>query len=250
MRDNNISSGYFANFINLKRQQIEGAERAILNGELAGHQLDIAKYRNFEKSLQLVVATYSAGWKFDQIKREYDRTIVLFKEGWVGDVVKFKKGKPKKIYDQYQLNEYCYFVWLVSLNILLMKGKYDSLFLEVVNRHNISDELILRLVHRDDIGKRLLTPTTYKPFATLQQKNTPLHSLTEKQLISYLNSWYKGTKLLTWHRYIESIDNTYYFGYWSFEAAAVALIAGLNDNDNFKSPYFPNELFSYSIKNI
>lgn len=60
----------------------------------------------------------------------------------------------------------------------------------------------------------------------------------EKALLDYLQGWYNRCSGFAWYDTLESLHDTYY-GYWSFESAALAKIFGLNVERLSQNEYFP-----------
>lgn len=61
----------------------------------------------------------------------------------------------------------------------------------------------------------------------------------EKAMLSYLGTWYDNNENSSWYNTLNSGNNTYY-GYWSFESGALAIIFGLNTSKLSSNEYFPN----------
>ena len=60
----------------------------------------------------------------------------------------------------------------------------------------------------------------------------------EKAMLSYLGTWYDNNENSSWYNTLNSGNNTYY-GYWSFESGALAIIFGLNTSKLLNNEYFP-----------
>lgn len=60
----------------------------------------------------------------------------------------------------------------------------------------------------------------------------------EKAILSYLGTWYDNNEDSSWYNTLNSGNNTYY-GYWSFESGALAIIFGLNTSKLSSNEYFP-----------
>lgn len=60
----------------------------------------------------------------------------------------------------------------------------------------------------------------------------------ENALLAYLDGWYAQCDDCAWYDTVNSSSNVYY-GYWSFESAAIAKIFNLNINACSQNPYFP-----------
>jgi hypothetical protein len=68
--------------------------------------------------------------------------------------------------------------------------------------------------------------------------NAESKSEKEKALLNYLNDWYERNQTSAWYDTLNSPNDVYY-GYWSFESAAIAAIFGLNCDVLAQSKYFP-----------
>lgn len=60
----------------------------------------------------------------------------------------------------------------------------------------------------------------------------------EDCLLSYLKIWYSKNKDCSWYGTLESRYDVYY-GYWSFESAAIAKVCGLDGHRLAANEYFP-----------
>lgn len=247
MRDSLVNSkSYFELFIEEKVNLIVDSNERINNGILTEDQIPFAKYQIFLFSLEILIAKYSAGFSSEELRKDYSKAIILLSDGWEDSVVKFKSGN--KIIDQYMLNQYCYMVWMLSIGILLKVTNNEITILKnLVTKGGIKDELVLFLLEAltKDQTKEERAKTTYKPFKNLVKSNE-YHNISSKDVKKYIAGWYKNTKLLTWHNYSASIDRAkYYYGYWSFESAAIVAILGLDDSKFRDNEYYPKDLVDY-----
>ena len=64
-------------------------------------------------------------------------------------------------------------------------------------------------------------------------------------LVEYCNQWYEAFEQAPWHDSHLDGDEGSYFGYWAFEAAAVAYLYGLDDSA-VKHMIFPREMLDYA----
>ena len=60
----------------------------------------------------------------------------------------------------------------------------------------------------------------------------------EKAVQNYLNGWYERNKESAWYETLNSANDVYY-GYWSFESAAMAVIYELDQEILARNVYFP-----------
>lgn len=251
MRDFLVSrEKYFIDFIDSKKEIINHLLSEINSEKVKDENLPRTKHLAFVKSMELLIAKYSKGDSIDSIKSEFSSTLNYMVDGWDDQVVKFKKGRPQVIYDKYMLNEYCYMIWMLSLAILLdvSQNEKDTLN-KIIGRGNIDDELILLLLNHmcnKDVSK--MSKTTYKPFSGIVKSGQLINN--PKSMKTYLEKWYANTKLLMWHNYKSSIETTqYYYGYWSFESAAVTCIIGLDDSSYRDNQFYPKDLVDYYREN-
>ena len=56
--------------------------------------------------------------------------------------------------------------------------------------------------------------------------------------------WYVGHKNMGWYD-IHKAKEKLYYGYWSFEAGAIAKILNLDDSNLKNVPYYPYDLVHY-----
>ena len=247
MRDSLVNNKkYFELFIEEKVNLINDSDERINNGILTENQVPFAKYQIFLFSLEILIAKYSAGLSAEDLKKDYSKTIILLSDGWEESTVKFKSGN--KIFDQYMLNQYCYMVWMLSIGILLNVTNNEITILKnLITKGGIKDALILFLLEAltKNQTKENKAKTTYKPFKNLL-KSSEYIDIGSKDVKKYIVGWYKNTKLLTWHNYSASIDRAkYYYGYWSFESAAIVAILELDDSSFRDNIYYPEDLVDY-----
>lgn len=245
MRDKIVNDiKYFENFIEEKDELIFKSINGLQSGSYPQENIPLVKHRIFVKAVEKLLGMYSMGLGGIQLRNEYIKTLSFMLDGWDEYQVKFKKGRPEVIYDQYKLNEYCYMVWMLSLAELLnISQEYKNKLHDLVKRDKITDELIVGLSKIEVNNK---TATTYKPFSGLFQGNA-FSEINENLIYNYLSGWYKNTKLLQWHNYRASIDSSnYYFGNWCLESAAIVVILNLNDYSFRDNVYYPKDLVDFS----
>ncbi|MDR2187984.1 MAG: DUF1911 domain-containing protein [Azonexus sp.] len=78
----------------------------------------------------------------------------------------------------------------------------------------------------------------------LYEGNSREEALTD--LNSYLKSWYKLHKGHLWHDSHLNPDNFFYFGYWSWEAAAVVYLLDLDDSSLRRYAYYPKDMIDWA----
>ena len=79
----------------------------------------------------------------------------------------------------------------------------------------------------------------------------PTSALKANDIEHYLNNWFTKTIDLVWHNYIKSVNNSkFYFGYWSFESAAITLTLGIDDARFKENPFYPTDLADFARNHI
>ena len=82
----------------------------------------------------------------------------------------------------------------------------------------------------------LMFPDIYCPLdVVFSSKNTQTATQT---LMNYLSGWYQSCQNCSWFNAAESKHDVYY-GYWSFESAAIAKILNANEDTLKQNVYFP-----------
>ncbi|MFT4020170.1 MAG: DUF1911 domain-containing protein [Acinetobacter sp.] len=69
---------------------------------------------------------------------------------------------------------------------------------------------------------------------------------------AYLNSWYESFEGAPWHDgHLHAVEGEYmpYYGYWSFEAAAVCIINNIDDSSFRDHIYYPKDLADWARAN-
>ena len=253
MRDKLVKdrgNNYYELFIEEKQDLIRESIFRINSGELTNDKISFAKYQIFLFSFEILIAKYSAGVSLDLITKEYHKSLALLIDGWEDSVVKLKLGN--KVLDQYMLNQYCYLVWMISIAILINVKPSEFRELKyLIEKGKIKDDFILYLIESNTKSPLTIerTKTTYKPFSNLYKKGN-YADINSSDIKKYLEGWYNNTKLLTWHNYVASIDRArYYYGYWSFESAAIVAILDLDDSSFRDNQYYPKDLVDYYRSN-
>jgi hypothetical protein len=253
IRDTSVTdSNYFRDFINRGKELNTESETRITNKEVSSEKE--VRNRIFQKRLEILIAMYSNGDSIESIKKEYSIVLKFMQEGWDSSVVKFKMGKPSITYDMYYLNDSCHMIWMLSFGIFLNIAENEKEVLKkILIEDKITDEAtMLLLSNLTQTELPTLEKTTIKPFASLVKNGAFIN--TKSLMKKYIDNWYKRTKLLTWHSYHpdkEGIynNNKFYFGNWSFEAAAVTCILDLDDSNYREHHYYPKDLVDYYRKN-
>ena len=109
------------------------------------------------------------------------------------------------------------------------------------------DLLAYELSDRTDTDE-LLHLELYDPLLGAMYDDTDEES--KQDLNEYLNHWYPAFKYIPWHDGHLRIDGTEgdYFGYWAFEAGAVAYLCDINDS-HINHMIYPKDLVAWARAN-
>jgi hypothetical protein len=178
------------------------------------------------------IALYSNGAPKDEVKRDVLKTIDSFEMGfkWSG---KF-------------LGEFPYYsvVWLVSMAILCDVDQVDfERITSVINREKIQDKLLNALIRYrqpewQDSSTQFIQKTPYAKLNRVIDEKSEEKGIGELQNYLKEEIWYEGHKVLPWYD-SHLRPKGIYFGYWSWEAAALVKVKGWNDEKLKDIEYYP-----------
>jgi len=176
-------------------------------------------------NLEKTIAHYSVGDSKEVVCSSLLKTIDAFEEGF-----KWKGFK-------YSYGGYDTMIWLVSLGVLCNIATEDF-------------KRITAILQRDGANDTLLsTIITYKQ-PDWQVSNAPViqqHPYAKatgienaQDIKNYLNKvWYQGHSDAYWHGLHKNTRVNNYFGYWSWESAALAKIKNIDDSTLKTQKYYP-----------
>jgi hypothetical protein len=185
------------------------------------------------KYLRLINLKYSLGEQVILLKNDYLKALTFYTKGWEKDQATYSDMLdmvslavifkiPEK--DSERLLEY---IKKTDNNPILEDWKPDYLL-----------GFILNYLHPEkEIPETILFPLLYQTLVNItkmQKKDA------EIEMVNYLNNWYTLHKNEPWYDTHKKPKG--YAGYWSWEAAAVVKIMGLNDIAFRDHPNYPNDV--------
>jgi hypothetical protein len=231
MRDKLKSLEYFAKYINQRESSTERFSKLILeNINNPQANLSIGYGTIFSNSYHHLIAAYSSGASLNEIVILYNKVIESAAKSW------------SKVGGYYQM------VWMLSLGILLrVEDETFNKLVQLVDRDKEDDFIInyliaFRVKNRTlKYGLEFPDPYKYLSYVIEVRDKTKAPEL----MLQYLSKhWYQGHKDAYWYDNHKSKHDTY-FGYWSFESAAVTAILGLDDSRYREQQYYPKDLVDY-----
>jgi hypothetical protein len=237
MRGTIKSGAYFKDVMQEIREIIEEAEiRAQRQGISPEKKHDLEVFA-FTEKLHLCIASYSAGLGTIEIRELWKTVAPITPMIW-----EYPVGEGKS---PYYFDSYVKLVWILSLGVLLgMSNTEIAPLAEVVNRAKKRDWLLDFLLFRGASSSNESNCHFPQPYGILRDMVVG-HDGQERipsKLREYLGKhWYPSHSECYWYNNHLGPHNTY-VGYWSFEAAAVVKILGIDDSSFRDSPYYPKDL--------
>ena len=253
MRDTIKSKEYFNSYIIETASLIKDNDMFLRDGNINQERIKWNRKGSFDYSYSILIAKYSAGESFDIIKESYCRTLETMLLAWHESVTKVNsKDHSSKIifWNQYMVSPYSQMLQMLSLGFLLDIGK-DKLqsLVDIIDRDSISDnlyEFIIKACFSDRVQKRAEEyDTEQSVILKVYDKLRKAIETTDKIEASKLLKQFLEKDFYHKHADFYGLHNkkyNAYYGYWSFEAAAVVKIMGLNDSTFIDNQYYPKDL--------
>ncbi len=254
MRDKIKDKEYFKAFTAGIDSRIKSSYQRFVDGKIPKDRVPWFKLGIFDKYLFRCVAEYSLGNDVNTLTETYRNALdLLTNGGWITTTTKVNI-KPNVYKDQYTVEPHGKMLRMLSLGYLLNMSDQDfRILVDKIDQDNISDnlyEFIIQARFPDRVQKR---PEEYNTDQSVILKvYDKLRKATEqgdeeeasKLVKQFLEKdfYHKHSGFYNSHK---SKANTYY-GYWSFEAAAVVKIMGLDDSSFIDNQYYPKDLVHQS----
>ncbi len=252
MRDLIKDKNYFKNFINSEIERYTKFNNWITEGRTPKERIPYVKNNIIEIKIGVLVAHYSSNSSFDNLNKILLDVINLMKENWDG-FWKLKNSKGEEL-DQYILSAYDEMLWMLSLGYLLdIPNEEFKKLVDVIDRDGVRDKLFEFIIKAKLPERASISEESYREFYGIPKVfeklrlaiSEPEKSKAELLIKDFLtNDWYKNHKDAGWYNSHKSKHNTY-FGYWSFETAAVVAILDLDDSSFRDNQYYPKDLVDY-----
>lgn len=220
MRDTIKSKEYFEN---VRRNQ--KIWRGYCCWKILKWQDAFCKRLHFTKKIGIIIAKYSKGDSIEEIKKEFESSLDLFGEAWDDSVYESNIIFASLAYllnlDDGKLN--------IIKNKLRKSETYDSLL----------DFILIGNKSEFDTSK-ISFPRPYKKLVK------SINDEDRDAFLKYLRGWYKGSVDSAWYGTHELVNKYQYYGYWCFEAGAIAKRLQLDDNDLQNEQYYPYDMVHFN----
>lgn len=249
IRDSRKDIEYFEGyFLDINTAINKSCDR-IKKGLVPTDRISVSRIYYFKLCWQRCIAKYSAGFPLAELKLEVEELSSVFPEYWESSQSKVKL-KGNIIIDSYYLEYYEIVLQLLSFAILLDVPIFLVKVANVLKRDNINDLLLNWLLKIDseldeNYPEDSIILSVYGDLRTAIK----IQNSTEQELLvdHYLkNNFYN--KHAGWYN-SHNGRHAVYYGYWSFEAAAIFAMLGLDDRIFRDNQYYPKDLIDYYRSN-
>lgn len=254
MRDLLKDKNYFETYIMELEEMIASNEKSLEEGRIKGDRVPWASMMTFTYKLNKCIAQYSMGSSIDIMKESFNVALRSFKnnEGWIKKVTKVNVSEGIYI-DQYMVEPYGKLLRMLSIGYLLNLPKDDfNILVDQIDSDNISDNIYEFIIHAKIDNRKVEREENYdeeksiilksykniRDAISLKEKNTA-ENLIKDYLKKDFNHKHSG-----FYNSHKSRANVY-FGYWSFESAAIVIIMDLDDSSFRNNKYYPKDLVDY-----
>ena len=207
---------------------------------------DVAEDKFFIFSLR-----YTAGESLDKLRNDLEDVVVAY-ERYAKYDRQYRDEPRMPLFDFKHIDDYVRVIALLSLTILFRRedliprihdfvsgsafDEQDALYEELLTRYLPNRRYLDEWYH--DLPYRYLLDVT--------AGESPAERTTDMQ--SYLKNWYKNMKGCGWYdsHKGQSPEGGGYFGYWAWEAGAVAYLYELDDTTFRDHLVYPKDLVDYA----
>jgi hypothetical protein len=228
---------YFDKYIEVLQEIIEESYSDLRSQSVQPNQIKSFTGNIYTSHIKLFVAKYSAGYPIDSIRLVLERAIALLEETW-----SYPTGQNVAAF---YWDTYPELLWMLSTAYCLgMKAHEIDPIIKIVNNaagHDwLVDFLLSNFGNHVVIHSSLVFP---KPYTSLKKAVDESDPLKRSAIVKHYleKEWYPGHKGVYWYDKHKSRHDTF-FGYWSFESAAVVKIAGIDDSSFRDNMYYPKDL--------
>lgn len=224
MRDSIKTKAYFDEFVSQNTERICKFIEKLNSGSIDEARVPLINSKVVDLRTGILVAKYSRGDSIDDIKKEFEDLIDIVCEK--GDV---------SIYE----DNLCWasMAYLLDVNYDKMM-RLRSKLMESETYDYLIDYVFLGL--ESDIDNN--TISFQREYKKLMKY---IDDRSKETFLKYLRGWYRSHYHSSWYDSHKNEKYKLYFGYWCFEAGAIAKRLQLDDDDLQDEPYYPYDLVHY-----
>ena len=246
LRDTMKNKIYFDDKINFNKESTGELKAKIANQDNATFMRLKVAFRFVETSLIILHECYARGDNLNELKPLLNEILsVRQQQKMFGDLLPLKEQKRRvgweEIRQDYMRNTFL--KWLAFAYCLDMGEVYYKQVLDLIANQGqdaLLDEIAVQLGDTErPISDKLLYKTRFNKLYKVIQAAPDKRP---KLMMAYLDAWYKLEGSPENHL----MDNNSYRGYWSWEAALVTKLYGIEDSLFIDHEYYPKDLVHWS----
>jgi len=246
LRDTIKNLTYFNESVDYTVKSInKGVARLGEESRPASQKLEVA-YRCIESTMILIHQRYSRGDEISDLKVQLEALLSyrLQQKQWA-DALPLKEQKQRIGWEEIRKDHMgdLFLKWLSFAYCLDMGEVYYKQVLDLIanqGRDALLDDIAVQLGDTErPVSESLLYKTRFNKLYKVIQAAPDKRP---KLMLAYLNAWYKLEGSPQYH----VMDNDSYDGYWSWEAALVTKLYGIDDSLFIDHEYYPKDLVHWS----
>jgi hypothetical protein len=237
MRTNIKDRAYFEGMVEESNEVLLDAIEGISKGETKVDRIPSVKRFIFSEYLHLAIARYSFGGSIPETIQDFEKAIESVEYEWFYP----KEDSAAAFYFDW----YSKLIWMLSISVSdLFSEKAMKVIIQIADNAKEKDWLLEYLISSRIQDRPPVDTLIFpKPYASLKKAVDETDPAKRSAIVKHYleKEWYPGHKGVYWHDNHKSKHDTF-FGYWSFEAAAVVKIAGIDDSSFRDNEYYPKDL--------
>ena len=225
MRDSIRTKAYFDEFIAQEKERICKFQDKLNSGSIDDERVPLINNKIIYLKTDLIIAKYSRGDSINDIKNEFEELIDMVCE----------KGDVSIYEDNLCLASLAYLLGVNSDKMMRLRSK----LMESETYDYLIDFVFLGSESDIDINK-ISFQREYKKLTKY------IDDRTKETFLKYLRGWYRSHFRSSWYDSHKNEKFKLYFGYWCFEAGAIAKRLQLDDNDLQNEQYYPYDMVHFN----
>ena len=257
MRDRLKDKEYFENYIQNRYRLSKKRFERLNNNEIPKERIPIVLADESEKLLNVVIAKYSAGYAIDDICGDYCSAVDFMYQSWM--VLDNRAYLKDKKFNHYFGSNYDLMLWMLSIGYLLnVDIEIFNKLVEIIDKYPVRDLLYETIIKAKLPTRPTIEQESYQlimdiPFVYEKLRHAVFCNedewgkldATEYINLFLSNDFYQRHKGFSFYEHHKSKSNIYY-GYWSFESAALSLILNISIFPFENNKYFPLDIYLYA----
>jgi hypothetical protein len=251
-RQSFLTEEYYINMIATLDSSNEFWDAHAIEEDYLG-QAETLKAQNIKSDLFMsLVMRYTAGEPLAKMLPSLERYIEATENYQLKLAISEREDRISPLNLEDSVGEYEEFLQIISICILLDRIDLLQRLVRLIDQAGFSgDDFVCEgILSKVLAGRKLQDGWYHKQYTPLVDVIcSTTEEETSKKLASYCEGWYVGFSDVqtAWHDTHLSMadDDGSYFGYWAFEAGAVAYLYGVDDR-GINHPVYPKDLVEYA----